>query len=58
MNIYIRIYRQITLRIMGYHFSSRLTVTLNLCLIYFKLLVHVTCPLMTNSMASAHVILK
>ena len=29
--------RQITLRIMGYHFSSRLTVTLNLCLIYFKI---------------------
>ena len=25
-----------TLRIMGYHFSSRLTPTLNLCLIHFK----------------------
>ena len=33
---------QITLRIVGYyHFSSRLTPTLNLCLIYLKLLVHV-----------------
>ena len=32
-------YRQITLRIMGYYFSSRLTATLNLCLVYFKLLV-------------------
>ena len=32
---------QITFRIMGYHFSSRLTATLNLCLIYLKLLVHV-----------------
>ena len=29
------------LRIVGYHFSSRLTATLNLCPIYFKLLVHV-----------------
>ena len=42
------LYRQITLRIMGYHFSSRLTATLNLCLIYLKLLLH-----MSNSMASA-----
>ena len=33
--------RQITLRIVGFHFSSRLTATLNLCLIYLKLLVHV-----------------
>ena len=37
------------LRIVGYHFSSRLTDTLNLCSIYLKLLVHV---------ASAHIILK
>ena len=29
--------RQITLRIVCYHFSSRLTATLNLCLIYFKI---------------------
>ena len=29
--------RQITLRIVGYHFSSRLTAALNLCLIYFKI---------------------
>ena len=29
--------RQITLRIAGYHFSSRLTATLNLCLIYLKI---------------------
>ena len=28
---------QITLRIMGCHFSCRLTATLNLCLIYFKI---------------------
>ena len=28
---------QITLRIVGYHFSSRLTATLNLCLIYIKI---------------------
>ena len=28
--------RQITLRILGYHFSSRLTATLYLCLIYLK----------------------
>ena len=27
---------QITLSIVGYHFSSRLKATLNLCLIYFK----------------------
>ena len=27
----------IFMRIMGYHFSSRLTATLNLCLIYFKI---------------------
>ena len=32
-------YRQITLRIVGYHFSPLLTV--NLCPIYLKLLVHV-----------------
>ena len=31
------LYRQITLRIVGYHFSSRLTATLNLCLVYFKI---------------------
>ena len=37
----IRLYRQITLRIVSYHFSSRLTATLNLCPIYLKLLVHV-----------------
>ena len=36
-------YRQITLRIVGYHFSSQLTATLNLCLIYFK----ITWPLAT-----------
>ena len=30
-------WRQITLRIVGYHFSSRLTATLNLCLVYFKI---------------------
>ena len=30
--------RQITLGIVGYHFSSRLTATLNLCLIYFKII--------------------
>ena len=30
--------RKITLRIVGYHFSSRLTATLNLCLIYFKII--------------------
>ena len=30
-------YRQITLRIVGYHFSSRLKAILNLCLIYFKI---------------------
>ena len=35
-------YRQITLRILvGQHFSSLLIATLNLCPIYFKLLVHV-----------------
>ena len=34
-------WRQISLRIVGYHFSSRLTATLNLCPIYLKLLVHV-----------------
>ena len=28
---------QITLKIMGYHFSSRLTATLNICPIYFKI---------------------
>ena len=28
---------QITLRILGYHFSSRLTATLNICLFYFKI---------------------
>ena len=28
---------QITLRIVGYHFSSQLIATLNLCLIYFKI---------------------
>ena len=33
--------RQIILRIVGYHFSSRLTGTPNLCPIYLKLLVHV-----------------
>ena len=33
--------RQITLRIVGYHISSRLTATLNLCPIYLKLLVPV-----------------
>ena len=33
--------RQITLRIVGSHFSSRLTATINLCLIYLKLLLHV-----------------
>ena len=33
--------RQIPLRIVGYHFTSRLTATLNLCLIYLKLLVDV-----------------
>ena len=32
--------RQIILRIVGYHFSSRLTAILNLCSIYLKLLVH------------------
>jgi len=32
---------QITLRIVGYHFSSRLTATLNICPIYLKLLLHV-----------------
>ena len=31
-------YRQITLRILGCRFSSRLTATLNLCLIYFKII--------------------
>ena len=29
--------KEITLRIVRYHFSSRLTATLNLCLIYFKI---------------------
>ena len=29
------------LELLGYHFSSRLTSTLNLCSIYLKLLVHV-----------------
>ena len=29
--------RQITLRIVGYLFSSGLTATLNLCLVYFKI---------------------
>ena len=33
--------RQIILRSVGYHFPFRLTVTLNLCQIYLKLLVHV-----------------
>ena len=33
-------YRQITLRIVGYHFSSHLTATLNLCWINLKVLVH------------------
>ena len=33
--------RQITLRIVGCHFSSQLTATLNVCPIYLKLLVHV-----------------
>ena len=31
---------QITRRILGYHFSSWLTATLNLCPIYLKLFVH------------------
>ena len=33
----IQVLQAITLRIMGYHFSSRLTATFNLCLIYFKI---------------------
>ena len=33
--------RQITLSIVGYHFSSRLTAIINLGPIYLKLLVHV-----------------
>ena len=33
--------RQITLRIVGYHYSSQLTASLNLYPIYLKLLVHV-----------------
>ena len=33
--------RQITFRILGYHFSSRLTANHDLCPIYLKLLVHV-----------------
>ena len=45
--------RQITLRIVGYYFSYWLTATLNLCLIYHKLLED-----SSNIMASAHVILK
>ena len=32
-------YRHITLRIVGYHFSSRLIATLNLCPVYLKLVV-------------------
>ena len=40
-NQYITDYqRQITLRIVGYHFSSQLTASLTLCLIYLKFLVH------------------
>ena len=34
MEFWIIYLRQITLRIVGYHFSSRLTATLNLCSIY------------------------
>ena len=34
---YFIFWRQITLRIVVYHFPSRLTATLNLCLIYFKI---------------------
>ena len=37
----VTVFRQITLRIVGYHFPSQLTATLNLCPIYLKLLVHV-----------------
>ena len=33
-----RISNRITLRIVGYHFTSRLTAILNLCSIYLKLL--------------------
>ena len=36
---YIYYQRQITLRIVGYRFSSQLTAPLNLCPIYLKLLV-------------------
>ena len=32
--------RKITQRIVGYHFPFRQSATLNLCPIYFKLLVH------------------
>ena len=35
---------QITLRIVGYHFSSQLTATLNLCLIYFKITLPLAIP--------------
>ena len=46
---FIELLEQITLRIVGYHFTSRLTATLNLCLINLKLLVS------SNSMASAQI---
>ena len=36
---------QITLRIVGYHFTSRLTATLDLCLIYFKITWALAIPL-------------
>ena len=42
-----------TLRIMGYHFSSQLTATLNLC----RFIPNFLC-MCSNSMASAHVIFK
>ena len=34
---YILTRKKFTVRIVGYHFSSGLTATLNLCLIYFKI---------------------
>ena len=39
MNCFYLLQRQITLRIVGYQFSSRLTAILNLCLIFFEMYV-------------------
>ena len=51
--IFYKYQRQITLRILGYHFSSRQTATLNLCPFISNFLC-----MCSNSVNSAHVILK